>query len=109
MNKYRDNGISKQSDMVPFEQQRFRRLNKMKLKAKTNSGTNTPTMTNDFGAFLPKSGDYSLKALTDIDYESKEKVDPFRPNFKKRSKKSKWYIKVGSVKNNKNNKRKSKK
>ena len=58
-------------------------------------------MTNDFGAFLPKHGDYSLKALTDIDYESKEKADPFRPNFKKRSKKSKWYIKVGSVKNSK--------
>ena len=91
--------------MVPFEQKRFRRLNKsrMKAKAKTNSGTNTPTMNSDFGAFLPKHGDYSLKALTDIDYESKEKADPFRPNFKKRSKKSKWYIKVGSVKNNKNN------
>ena len=55
-------------------------------------------MNSDFGAFLPKHGDYSLKALTDIDYESKEKADPFRPNFKKRSKKSKWYIKVGSVK-----------
>ena len=85
--------------MVPFEQQRFRRLNKnrLKAKAKSNSGTNTPTMTNDFGAFLPKHGDYSLKALMDIDYESKEKADPFRPNFKKRSKKSKWYIRVGSV------------
>ena len=58
-------------------------------------------MNSDFGAFLPKHGDYSLKALTDIDYESKEKADPFRPNFKKRSKKSKWYIKVGSVKNDK--------
>jgi len=92
LNKYRDHGISKQSDMVPFEQKRFRRLNKnrLKAKAKTNSGTNTPTMNSDFGAFLPKHGDYSLKALTDIDYESKEKADPFRPNFKKRSKKSKW-------------------
>ena len=79
-------------------------LNKhrVKVKAKTNSGTNTPTMNSDFGAFLPKHGDYSLKALTDIDYESKEKADPFRPNFKKRSKKSKWYIKVGSVKKNNN-------
>ena len=75
----------------------------MKAKAKTNSGTNTPTMNSEFGAFLPKHGDYSLKALTDIDYESKEKADPFRPNFKKRSKKSKWYIKVGLVKNNKDN------
>ena len=62
-------------------------------------------MNSDFGAFLPKHGDYSLKALTDIDYESKEKADPFRPNFKKRSKKSKWYIKVGLVisYNNNNN------
>ena len=75
----------------------------MKAKTNSNSGTNTPKMNSDFGAFLPKHGDYSLKALTDIDYESKEKADPFRPNFKKRSKKSKWYIKVGSVKNNKNN------
>ena len=57
-------------------------------------------MNSDFGAFLPKHGDYSLKALTDIDYESKEKADPFRPNFKKWLKKSKWYIKVWSVKNN---------
>ena len=72
--------------------------NRLKAKAKSNCGTNTPTMSSDFGAFLPKHGDYSLKALTDIDYESKEKADPFRPNFKKRSKKSKWYIKVGSVK-----------
>ena len=81
----------------------------MKAKTKSNSGTNTPTMTSDFGAFLPKSGDYSLKALIDIDYQSKEKEDPFRPNFKKRSKKSKWYIKVGLVKNSKNNKIKIKK
>ena len=96
--KYRDHGLSKQSELVPFERQRFRRLNRnrlrkvSKLKSVSNSGsgTNTPTMANNLAAtFLPKSGDYSIKALTDIDYESKER-DAGSKSMKKRPKKSKW-------------------
>ena len=95
--KYRDHGLSKQSELVPFERQRFRRLNRnrlrkvSKLKSVSNSGsgTNTPTMANNLAAtFLPKSGDYSIKALTDIDYESKER--DVSKSMKKRPKKSKW-------------------
>jgi len=89
--KYRDHGISKQSDMIPFERQRWKRLNRKRLqkaskpKSVSNSGTNTPTYDQ---TFLPKNGDYSIKALLDIDYEMKEK-DCLK-SAKKRNKKSKW-------------------
>jgi len=98
LTKYRDHGISKQSDMVPFERQRFRRINRNRLKkaasktkpvSNSNSGTNTPTMSSMYDqTFLPKCGDYSMKALMDIDYEIKEK--DITKSMKKRSKKSKW-------------------
>jgi len=91
--KYRDHGLSKQSEMVPFERQRFRRFMKKKASKKSicnsGSGTNTPTNSNqNENQFLPKCGDYSMKALMDIDYEMKEK-DVLK-SAKKRNKKSKW-------------------
>ena len=97
LTKYRNVGISKQTELIPFEKLRFRRENKKKYKqnksvGKKSSGTNTPT-TNETSTFvqskfLPKHGDYSLKALLDIDYESKEKT--VIKTIKKRKNKSKW-------------------
>lgn len=72
--KYRDNGLTKVSQLVPFEQLRFRRELRLKrlakLKTGGGSGACTPMQTVS-ARFLPQPGDYSLKAILDPDYEEK--------------------------------------
>ena len=95
--KYRENGIRKISELIPFEQQRFKREMKLKQrkyklnKNSSGSGTNTPNpnFSSVGSKFLPTYGDYSVKALLDIDYEIKEKNLP-ASLLKKRGKKAKW-------------------
>ncbi len=93
--KYREHGITKQSELIPFETLRFKRRfkNKPKLKSVGNSGsgTNTPTTSSNWATmnrFLPQHGDYSIKALLDIDYEAKEREAG--RSMKKKNKKAKW-------------------
>lgn len=90
--KYRDNGVTKQSELIPFEQQRFKRRNRKIVKNFSGSGSNTPTFASSSSSsgarFLPQAGDYSLKALIDLDYEAKEKE--LNKSMKKRAKKAKW-------------------
>ena len=99
LHKYREHGLTRQSQLVPFEQMRFRRELRLKRLAKlkngnggsSGSGTSTPTPASS-ARFLPLAGDYSLKAILDPDYEEKAAV--LQPLFmnknKKRPKKSLW-------------------
>ena len=90
--KYREHGITKQAQLVPFEQLRFRRELRLKRLAKLKgaagtSGSNTP-MQNVSARFLPQPGDYSLKAILDPEYEEKSVQSLQLLRNKKRSKKS---------------------
>jgi len=94
--RYRESGIRKTDDLIPFETARFKRelrfkQRKSKLKNNSGSGTNTPNpnLSSVGSKFLPTYGDYSLKALLDVDYETKEKNLP-ASLMKKRAKKAKW-------------------
>ena len=95
--KYREHGIKKISELVPFEKQRYKQEMKLKQRKyklnKTGNASGTATPNPNFSSvgskFLPTYGDYSLKALLDIDYETKEKNLP-TSLMKKRAKKSKW-------------------
>lgn len=94
--KYREHGIKKISELVPFEKQRYKqemklKQRKYKLNKTGSSGTSTPNphFSSVGSKFLPTYGDYSIKALLDIDYEIKEKNLP-TSLMKKRAKKSKW-------------------
>ena len=65
--KYRDHGLTKQGQLVPFEQLRFRREIRLKRIAKLKaggggSGSCTPVPPVP-ARFLPQPGDYSLKVL----------------------------------------------
>ena len=95
LSKYRENGLKKQSELIPFETQRFKRETRLKARAKAGfgfkSGTSTAPSSNlnsGQNRFLPQYGDYSLKAILDLDYEKKE--SNLTKTMKKRSKKSKW-------------------
>ena len=88
--KYREHGLTKVSQLVPFEQLRFRRELKLKrlAKLKTGGGSGTCTPTPAVSArFLPQAGDYSLKAILDPEYEDRA-TKPQTLRNKKRSKKS---------------------
>ena len=96
LSKYRENGLKKQSELIPFETQRFKRETRLKARAKSGfgfktGGTSTAPNSNlnsGQNRFLPQYGDYSLKAILDPDYEKKE--SNLTKTMKKRSKKSKW-------------------
>jgi transcriptional adapter 2-beta len=101
LSRYRDHGLKKQAELIPFERQRFKREMRLKArkaaKIKANasnpgSGTNTPNPipggSNAPSRFLPQVGDYCLKAVIDIDYEDKAWNKPI--SMKRRPKKSKW-------------------
>jgi len=62
--KYRENGIKKQSELVPFEKDRFKREMKLRQRKKKTASTSVPNT-----RFLPASGDYSLKAILDPSYD----------------------------------------
>ena len=91
--KYREHGVTQQSQLVPFEQMRFRREIKLKRLAKIktgSSGTSTPTPAAP-ARFLPQAGDFSLKAILDPHFEEKSVLQPLQMNKnKKRPKKSLW-------------------
>ena len=61
--KYRENGIRKQSELIPFEKDRFKREMKLRQRKKKTSSTPVPNT-----RFLPAAGDYSLKAILDPAY-----------------------------------------
>ena len=96
LSKYRENGLKKQTELIPFETQRFKRETRLKARAKSGFGFKTGTSTapssnitnSGPNRFLPQYGDYSLKAIFDLDYEKKE--SNLTKTMKKRSKKSKW-------------------
>lgn len=74
--KYRDHGLIKQSQLVPFEQLRFRREIRLKRLAKlkaggggSGSGSCTPVPAVP-ARFLPQPGDYSLKVRFCFTYSS---------------------------------------
>jgi hypothetical protein len=72
--KYRDHGLIKQSQLVPFEQLRFRREIRLKRLAKLKaggggSGSCTPVPAVP-ARFLPQPGDYSLKVRFCFTYSS---------------------------------------
>lgn len=77
--KYRDHGLTKMSDLVPFEKVRFKRELRLKNKKKSKSA----------GArFLPTPGDYSIKAILDPFWEEKQENCVIAA--KKKRKKPKW-------------------
>ena len=83
--KYREHGVTKQSQLIPFEQMRFRRECKLKARRKVKN----PSATNP--KFLPTAGDYSLKAVLDPFHETK--VDSTTGGLiggKKKKKRAKW-------------------
>ncbi len=92
--RYRNSGLRKVSDLVPYECDRFKRELKVKRMAKTKSiyGQSIPAPP---AKFLPTYGDYSLKAILDPDHEEKAAAaaklngPPFKARNKK-TKKSKW-------------------
>lgn len=92
--KYREHGLTKQSQMVPFEQLRFRREIRLKRLAKLKTGTGGSGNCTPIPAvpsrFLPQPGDYSLKAIIDPDYEEKSGQNLTLGRYKKRQKKTLW-------------------
>lgn len=62
--RYRHNGIKQQSELVPFEKDRFKR--EMKLRQRKKKSGSAPTPSNP--RFLPTLGDYSLGAILDTNY-----------------------------------------
>jgi hypothetical protein len=93
LHKYREHGVTQQSQLIPFEQMRFRRELRLKRVGKLkngNSGSSTPTLAAS-ARFLPQAGDYSVKAILDPHYEEKSVLQPLQMNKnKKRPKKSLW-------------------
>ena len=96
LHKYREHGVTQQSQLIHFEQMRFRRELKLKRigsKIKNgngSSGTSTPTPAAS-ARFLPQAGDFSLKAILDPHYEEKAVLQPLQLiKNKKRPKKSLW-------------------
>ena len=85
--KYRENGLKKQSELIPFETQRFKRETRLRARKTPKPATFTPSATGP-NRFLPQYGDYSMKAILDPDYEKKE--GNLTKTMKKRTKKSKW-------------------
>ena len=83
--KYRENGITKQPQMVPFEQLRFRR--ELKLKARRLKGKAPPPVSSKF---LPTLGDYSLKAILDPEHELRSETQAGGIGGKKKKKRAKW-------------------
>ena len=82
--KYREHGLTKQSQLVPFEQLRFRR--ELKLKHRRLKGKAPPPSS---AKFLPTPGDYSIKAILDPDHEMKE-PETTGIGGKKKKKRAKW-------------------
>lgn len=66
--KYRQHGLTKQSQLVPFEQLRFRR--ELKLKHRRSKGKAPPPTT---ARFLPTPMDYSIRAILDPFAEMKSR------------------------------------
>ncbi len=66
--KYRKHGLTKVSELVPFEKQRFKHEAKLKRLAKVKPGS----VAAPSAKFLPSHGDYSLKAILDPEYEEKK-------------------------------------
>ena len=62
--RYRENGIKRQCEMVPFEKGRFKREMKLRQRRKKTASALTPN-----SKFLPTLGDYSLKAILDPSYD----------------------------------------
>ncbi len=89
LQRYRGSGLTKQDELVNFEKQRFKEHTRLKNRAKAagGSGTATPTA-GPSGRFLPSYGDYSVKALLDIDYENK--LSAVARSLKRKSKKAKF-------------------
>jgi len=88
--KYREHGLTKQSQLVPFEQLRFRR--ELKLKHRRMKGKAPPPTT---AKFLPTPGDYSIKAILDPEAEMKATIGRGRETGtgitgKKKKKRAKW-------------------
>ena len=63
--RYRENGIKRQSELVPFERIRFKREMRDRQRKK-KSAPNAPTPSS---RFLPTLGDYSLKTILDPSYD----------------------------------------
>jgi len=63
--RYRENGIKRQSELVPFEKDRFKREMKLRQRKKKSASALAPTNSR----FLPTLGDYSLKAIIDPSYD----------------------------------------
>ena len=86
--KYRDHGLRKNADQVPFECERYKRELKVKRLAKSKTLFN-PDIVVPGSRFLPQHGDYSLRAILGLDPE--EKPAPVGGVGKnKKAKKSKW-------------------
>ncbi len=85
LQRYRQHGLTKQSELIPFEKYRFKEY----MRLRNNPKAKVTTTFSSSGRFLPQHGDYSLKAILDIDYE--EKVSALSKGLK-RKKKSKWNI-----------------
>jgi len=88
--RYRTNGLTKVSELIPYERERFKRDLRLKRLAKVRPGfAPAPAPSR----FLPAHGDYSLKAILDPDYEEKEASVSSGAIGRKRKivrKKSKW-------------------
>ena len=64
--KYRENGITQQSELVPFEKARFKRELKLRQRRKASKSLISSSAST---RFLPPLGDYSLKAILDPSYD----------------------------------------
>ena len=62
--KYRENGITRQSELISFEKGRFKREMKLRQRRKKSASSQAPNP-----RFLPSLGDYSLKAILDPAYD----------------------------------------
>ncbi len=91
--RYREYGLRKVDQLIPFECDRFKRELKVKRMAKLKliHGKSIPQPAS---RFLPAYGDYSLKAILDPDHEEKAAAAPGGPfggpGKRKKTKKSKW-------------------
>jgi transcriptional adapter 2-beta len=84
--KYRQHGLTKVTELVPFERERFKLDAKLKRLAKVRPGAVAPSK------FLPSHGDYSLRAILDPDQDEKSGEGGFGSGFggKRKKKRSKW-------------------
>lgn len=95
--KYREHGLSKVTDLVPFESARFKREMKLKRQRKQKllrENAHVPANLSNSAyptKFLPNYGDYCLKAILNPEYEDKTGLPAvFGGANKKRPKKSLW-------------------